>query len=298
MTRISPRPGVPRREARIAFALLFVLSLPPALSAAGAKDIVFKTGWKDRDIIVDGRNDDWQGALGYLGDPVVALGFLNDASGIYVCIATNVPALSEGLLQRGMIVWIDPRGGKKKTLGIRLAPAAPPGGPGDKPKGGPPEGRNERPGEPPAPSPGIVPGGPPASPFRLMVRLPGRNDWAPIDEAAGGVEAVIEGSSGLAVFEMMLPLTEGPGVPVALGAKPGAAVAMSFETPKPERPVARAGGPGDERADRMGGRDSFGGPPGDVPGMRGGRGPGDMDPFKEAEGLKLRVEMKLANQVN
>lgn len=269
MSQIPPASGISRRAAGAALALLFALSLPVAVSAAGAKDIVFKTGWKDRDIVIDGRNDDWQGALGYLGDPVVALGFLNDASGLYVCIATNVPALSEGLLRRGMTVWIDPKGGKKKTLGIRLAPSAPPGSP-------------------------EAQGGPPSLPSRLEVRLPGRQDWAPVDETAGGVEAAIEGSNGLAVFEMTLPLAEGPGIPVALGAKPGAAIAMSFETPRPERPSGPVGGLGDEGLDRRGGRDAFSGPPGDLTGRPGGRRPGDMDPFKEVEGLKLRVEMKLA----
>jgi hypothetical protein len=296
MTRIPIDTGSSRRAAGAAFALFVALSLPVVLPAAGAKDIVFKTGWKDRDIVIDGRNDEWQGALGYLGDPVVALGFLNDASGLYVCIATNVPALSKGLLQRGMTVWIDPKGGKKKTLGIRLAPTAPPGGPGDRPQDGPPEGGKDRPLEPPAPGQGIGPGDRPGSPVRLMVRLPGREDWMPVAAAAGGIEAAIEESNGLAVFEMALPLTEGPGVPVALGARPGAAIAMSFETPRPERPTGRVGGPGDERNDPLGGRDAFGGPPGDVTGRPGGRRPGDMDPLREVEGLKLRVEMKLASR--
>lgn len=296
MTHIPPPSGISRRAAGAALALIFALSLPVAASAAGAKDIVFKTGWKDRDIVIDGRNDDWQGALGYLGDPVVALGFLNDASGLYVCIATNVPALSEGLLRRGMTVWIDPKGGRKKTLGIRLAPSAPPGSPDDKAQGGPPEGGENRFIERPSPAQEFGLGGRPSLPSRLEVRLPGRQDWAPVDETAGGVEAAIEGSSGLAVFEMTLPLAEGPGIPVALGAKPGAAIAMSFETPRPERPPGPVGDLGDEGLDRRGGRDAFSGPPGDLTGRPGGRRPGDMDPFKEVDGLKLRVEMKLASK--
>ena len=269
--------------------LAFALLLPVALAAAGAKDIVFKTPWKDRDIVVDGRNEDWQGALGYLADPVIALGFLNDASTLCVCIATNVEDLREGLLRRGLTIWIDPKGGKKKTLGIRLAPSAPLSGPGDRPSGGPPEEAKDK----PAPPPGAEPEMRLGPPSRLMVRLPGREDWAPVDGTAG-LEAAIEESSGLAVFEMAIPLAAAPGVPVALGAGPGSSVALSFETPKPERPEGRAGRPDDDPSDRVGGRDGFGGPPLGDPMGRPGRGFGNTEPLKEAQNLKLRVTMKLA----
>jgi hypothetical protein len=237
------------------------------------EDIVFKTGWKDRDIIVDGRNDDWQGALGYLGDPVVALGFLNDASGIYVCIATNVPALSEGLLQRGMTVWIDPKGGKKKTLGIRLAPATPPRGPGDKPKGA----SRRRENRPSSRRRRNVPGALRLS-FRLMVRLLARMIGSP-STGRGRGRGRDRGSGGLP---------------------------SSNDAPRPKapRPVASARNPGRRRRLRdaetgrlwLGPAAAANAPTGwavrlvrrprERRGNAGQPGAGDMDPFKEAEGLK------------
>ncbi len=270
----------------IALALLIALTVPAASSAAGGKDIVFKTGWKDRDLVIDGNSGDWQGALGFLKEPPVMLGFLNDDAAIYVCVSTNLPAIREGMLRRGITVWIDPTGGKRKTLGIRLAPA---GGPGGRPEGAPPNGEVE----------GATPPESGAPPSRLMVRLPGRDDWAPVEGGAGGLEAVIEESGGLAVFEMTVPLRGGPEAPFAVGAAPGAAISMSFETPKPERPAGRLDGPAGDRSGRRGGTrggingppgDEFGGPPG------GGFGQNMEDPFKNTEGLKLRVEMKLASR--
>jgi len=294
MTHIPPVPRIFRRATGIALALIFALTVPGALSASGGRDVVFKTQWKDRDLVIDGRNGDWQGALGYLNEPPVMLGFLNDDNAIYVCLSTNLPGIREGMLRRGVTVWIDPKGGKRKTLGIRLAPSAPPRVPGDGPRGGPPEGVEEKTGEPPVPPGGAGERDGSASPARLMVRLPGRDEWTPVESGAGGIEAAIEESNGLAVFEMTVPLKDGPEAPVAIGAVPGTAISMSFETPKPERPRGRPEGPGGDRTSRGGIRGGINAPPGDEFGGPGGFGPGMEDPFKNAEGLKLRVEMKLA----
>jgi hypothetical protein len=298
MAHILYAPRISRRAAGIALAWLIASTVPSALSAAEGKDIVFKTGWKDRDLVIDGRNSDWQGALGYLNDPPVMLGFLNDDNAIYVCLATNLPAIREGMLRRGVTVWIDPKGGKRKTLGIRLAPSAPPGGPGDGPRGGLAEGAEERTGGPPAPPQGAFEPDESAPPARLMVRLPGRDEWTPVEGGAGGIEAAVEDSNGLVVFEMTVPLKGGLEAPVTLGAGPGAAISMSFETPKPERPRGRPEGPGGDRTGRGGIRGGINGPPGDEFGGPGGFGPGMEDPLKSAEGLKLRVEMKLAVKPN
>ncbi len=296
MKRIPPCCRTSRRAAGIALTLLFGLTVLGAFSTAEGKDIVFKTGWKDRDLVIDGNSGDWQGALGYLNDPPVMLGFLNDDNAVYVCLATNLPAIREGMLRRGVTVWIDPKGGKRKTLGIRLAPSAPTGGPGDERRGGPPGGAQERTGEPPVPPEGAVERDGLAPPARLMVRLPGRNEWTPVEGGAGGIEAAIEESNGLAVFEMAVPLKGGPEAPFAVGAGPGAAISMSFETPKPERPRGRPDGPGGDRTARGGMRGGINGPPGDGMEGPGGFGQGMEDPFKNTEGLKLRVEMKLASR--
>jgi len=296
MIRLAPESRISRRAADIALVLIFALSLPVALSASGSKDIVFKTGWKDRDLVIDGNSGDWQGAMGYLKDPPVMLGFLNDDDAVYVCVSTNLPAIREGMLRRGITVWIDPKGGKRKTLGIRLSPSAPPRGPGDAPQGSPAEGAVEKPGELPAPPERAFGRDAAAPPFLLMVRLPGRDEWTSIEAGPGLIEAVVEESNGLAVFEMMIPLMAGPEAPAAVGAGPGAAISMSFETPKPERPQGRPEGPGGDRAGRTGGRRGIDPPAGDPMGGPGGFGPGMEDPFKNLEGLKLRVEMKLASR--
>ncbi len=254
MSRIRPEPGTCRPAAGAALALFFALSVPAALSASGGKDIVFKTGWNDRALVMDGNSGDWQGALGYLNDPPVMLGFLNDDNAIYVCLSTNLPAIREGMLRRGITVWIDPKGGKRKTLGIRLSPLGGPGGgpEGDRPEGAPPKREPELTEAPRTPPEGTAAPEFGAPPSRLMVRLPGRNDWVPIEGGPGRIEAVIEESGGLAVFEMTVPLKIVPEVPFAVGAGPGAAISMSFETPKPERPAGGPEGPGGDRGGRRG----------------------------------------------
>jgi hypothetical protein len=293
MTRISPGPRAFRPATGIALVLLVALAVPGLLSASGGRDVVFKTQWKDRDLVIDGNSGDWQGALGYLDEPPVMLGFLNDDTAIYVCVSTNLPAIREGMLRRGITVWIDPKRGKRKTLGIRLAPAGDPGGQAE---GAPSKREPEKTEEPPISQEAAAPPEFGAPPTRLTVRLPGRDEWTPIEGGAGGIEAVIEESNGLAVFEMKVPLKSGPEAAVAIGAGPGTAISMSFETPRPERPPGRPEGPGGDRTGRRGGRSGINGLPGDGMEGPGGFGPGMEEPFKNAEGLKLRVEMKLASR--
>ncbi len=300
MSRLRWSPGFARRA--VAFlAGAAVLSL----TGYAAKTFTFETRWRDREIAVDGKNEDWRGRLGFLKNPPALVGFLNDESDLYICFTTTDPFLKTRLLRQGVTVWIDPTGGKRKTLGIKLAPVF---GSADE------AGHPSRPGaagegeERQAPPERMAPPEDADPPAGLSVKLPGQKEWVSVPEGeTKGLEVRIEGAEGLVVFEMKIPLVASEGRPYAAAAVAGKPLGVGFETQKPESPAGRkdgpggrAEGPGGEFGGRPGGggRGGFGGlPPG---GMGGGMG-GGMSPGQGPEGssrlaeeLKLWIEVKLA----
>lgn len=81
-------------------------------------NLQFKSGWKDKNIKIDGRSDDWVGSLTYVDKQNISLGVVNDTDYLYICLAAEDQALISRILRQGMILWFNPEGGKNKTFGI------------------------------------------------------------------------------------------------------------------------------------------------------------------------------------
>ena len=210
----------------------------------------------EQEIKIDGKTEDWLGALSIIEDGSVSVGFRNDRESLYVCLMVEEEFLQAQIMGQGLTLWLDPRGGTAKALGIRYPLGMP---------------RGERPEEP-----GEEPG-PPASegiPEEAMSELeiirsqkaaPQRMEIA----EARGIEIIAVPTRGLLVYELKIPLLQTESQPIAVGAQPGQTVGIGFETPKPDRsqrPEPRSGGmPGGG-----GGRPGGGG----IPPMGGGRGAG------------------------
>ena len=66
-------------ESRRRFLLLFTGAIAfPILLLAGCGGLELDSGWRDREITVDGASTDWQDALLYVERANVAVGLLND----------------------------------------------------------------------------------------------------------------------------------------------------------------------------------------------------------------------------
>ena len=64
--------------------------------------------------IVDGRADEWNGKkMLDLEDAGLLIGIQNDASNMYVCLMSTDRATARLMTAAGMIVWIEPKNGKK-----------------------------------------------------------------------------------------------------------------------------------------------------------------------------------------
>jgi hypothetical protein len=260
----------------------------------------YDSRWPDRVITVDGSDADWENAKVYVDKVNISFGVLNDSEFLYVCMASLDRRIARQIMGRGLIMWIDSKGGQDKTFGIHF------------PLGF--RGRDEEPGgmDREASTMEFDPSGmmPRAGLTDLEILGPGKKDVArmPIQEAIG-IQAKASMDSGRIVYELKVPLGRSSKTPYAIGTGLGKNIAIGLETP--EFKDGRNGG-------RSAGR---GGPPGgEIPqegespegelGAGGGRGPGMGGPgmggrgmgrgvaggFSQPEQLKFWVLVHLASQ--
>ncbi len=280
--------------------LLTIILMAPALLAgvtvgARSKKADVSSQWRgDTEIVVDGVNTEWQGRLSPVKDVPVSIGFFNDDRYLYFCLTTSDRATRAQIMRRGLIVWIDQGGGKKKDFGIEF----PVGMSGmymvEQTGGDTGEGR-DRQAQPLE-----------ASKDRLVVLGPGKNDRRDLAfEEAPGIEAKIGESQGVMVYEMRVPLAKTETQPYAIGAKPDTIVGVGLETPEIDRsatPQHMGRGEGGEGGGHggyggghggYGGRGGLGGRGGDGGyGGRGGMGGGRS--FAQQKPIKVWDTVQLA----
>jgi hypothetical protein len=284
-TGVLPGGSVP------AAALLLSLSI---LGTAGCRSFsTFSVDSRptDQKIVVDGRSDDWSGKTYVVGDGEVSVGFMNDGEDLYICLLAQNDALREQIMAGGLIVWIDPKGGEKKTLGIKFPLGRPAKGPRERPRDDqkPRDEENEEaPGSDPPPE--NAPAG-----LEIVTSEKGAPRGYDPNEAPG-IETAIEPSRGFLVYEIKIPLARSESRPYAVGAAPGEVVGIGFETGKIDR-GKEPRGEDDDRPGAGGQPPMGGGAMGGGMRGRGGMGPGGgfgMEPNLPAE-LKIWAFVRLAS---
>ena len=213
----------------------------------------------DREIVVDGSEEEWVDVLTPIEDKNFAIGVINDDEYLYVSLVTATPEVRNQILMSGMTLWLDPEGGKDKQVGIRF-----------------PLGLMET---------GMPPGGPMA-----MQREPelmeqffneSLNEFEHISKSKGqtvrwirseveDIEIDAASNTGTFTYELKMPLSSEL-LGYALDVTPGQAIGVGLETPEIDREALREqmqerGGMGDG----MGNRGGFGDRGGIGAGMGGG----------------------------
>ena len=214
-----------------------VLLLGGLAACSSFKTFQIESQPPERRLFIDGKADDWAGRLFVVGGQKVSLGFLNDRDSLYICLRTDDGAVERQLLRSGLTVWFDPRGGRKKALGIKYPVGL--------------SSREQRmwKGEEPdeAEEPGEVGG----NLTDIEICRPGSSEPEILDIAdieGFELQAVTSGSSLL--YEIRLPLAPAGRAAVGVGAPPGGTVGIGFETGKfdlnnlPRGPGGRNGGTG------------------------------------------------------
>ena len=255
-----PRAGSFQIPARKQLLLPGVFLLLAAV--AGCNDLVLESAWPSREILVDGRLNEWDGATHYLEEYRVSVGLLNDGSRFFMSLSTPDPDLQRQILAPGFSVRLSPEGNKDRFLTIRF-----PLGLGD----GAQANRERNPG-----------GGPPGGPApeldleALVRRYQGSGVEMEIlvpDETSGkekvvrlgvdqapGIRVALGNVQGNLVYELEVPLTATADIPYTVD--PGKETALIVElTSGLKDRVRTKKKTGDMR------------PP---EGIRGGPGPGGM----------------------
>jgi hypothetical protein len=264
--------------------VFFLVLLTVFLTSCGPIELA--SLWRKTEVTIDGRADDWQGALYSIEDKPVFIGVRNDADAIYVCLQVADPRTLSPIVRSGFVVWFDSSGGNGRVLGIKFPIGMSfemgevnPEGPRD---------RSERGGA----------GRPPVM-NRDQVEILGPEKDAvqrlKKDELKG-IQVALESSNGFFVYELKIPMVKGPETPFAVGVAPGKTVGITFETLAADRNMPGRGGdmmPTGGGMGGYGGRGGMGGMGGR--GGRGGRGGGDTG-GRNSEPLKLKLKVNLAKQ--
>jgi hypothetical protein len=233
----------------------------------------------EREVKVDGKSDEWVGALSIISGAKAEEGFLNDQNFLYVCFITEDESLRHQITRGGLMVWFDPKGGDEKMLGIKYPLGMP---------------RRERPrsGQEAAGLPAEETAESDASSFDVFRSGNAAPQKMAISDAKG-LEIASSAGGGLFVYELKIPLQPAAGYPIALGAVPGTKVSVGFEVPQAEgRPTGgpHSGGMGGRGGGSGGGGGMFGGGRGHRGGGMGGRDMGS----EGSRGLKVWTYVKLS----
>jgi hypothetical protein len=135
--------------------------LPLALALlAGCAATTMDSRWRDREVVVDGQDAEWDAARFWFEESHAAVGLMNDRDYLYLTVALTDPYLEARILRQGFTVWVDPHGGRRSltaaflgttpgpSVGLgfevpgsparawRRRPGAGPGGPGGMPPAG------------------------------------------------------------------------------------------------------------------------------------------------------------------
>jgi len=208
------------------FALVSVIAYAATTERASA--------WRNRDIRIDGSDEEWKGQELPVKKQHFSLGIVNDGEWLYFCVPTMDIGTKAQISNAGLVVWLDPEGGKKRRFGIHFPVPNPPQPPGMRRppmRGG--EGQ-------PAPAEGE----PQPVPGQDVVGIlgPGKSDakLVSLDEA-GGIEAHVGVHGDLIVYELKVPLRRTAEHPYAPNVEPGQTVRLEIETAPLRGPIMPTG---------------------------------------------------------
>jgi hypothetical protein len=115
--------GKPRKQSvsqcRMIVTSIGVIALIFMFSQGCKKDMEFHSQWRQQEITIDGNDAEWQDHLTWIEGHPVAIGIKNDDTDLYLFITTTDHNMKQTLMRRGLTIWFNADGKKKKTFGIR-----------------------------------------------------------------------------------------------------------------------------------------------------------------------------------
>lgn len=71
-------------------------------------------------VVVDGRADEWGASLVALAGQPLTVGVRSDADAVVVAVVMTDPDAVRDAVRRGLTVWLDPAGGRRRALGVQV----------------------------------------------------------------------------------------------------------------------------------------------------------------------------------
>jgi hypothetical protein len=262
---------------------LFAAGAVPALAGTlvfATSKAKIESAWMAAPVRVDGINKEWDALSTIAKDVRFSMAARNDDRRLYIALVTSDRATAMQAVNEGLIVWVDPAGGSKKTFGLQYPLGRsfrgeggpghvprqlrrPTGGENDQDQGQETRGRGDD-GQDPDSMWKVILSNPRMR--EADVLGPGKDDRRHVLLDTGEtLEAKVGWAEGMLVYELALPLDKTAQSPDGIGVRPGSVVGIGLETPE-----RKSEGPGGER----GGPGGMGGPGGGRGGGMGGMGGG------------------------
>ncbi len=175
---------------------------------------VLSCSWRDREIRIDGNDEDWRDLTRPVKGQKFSLGLVNDAEALYVCLVTKDRVASTQITRQGLILWFSRGDDRKHGFGVQF----PFDGVGPMPV------RRGR---------GVEEGAPESAGGEAVgIFGPERKNVKRLPmEETGGILASVGVHGDLVVYEARLPIKQGGG-PYAIAASPGDSVRFELMTPE------------------------------------------------------------------
>ena len=270
---------------------------------AGCKTLEFTSRWKNKDVVIDGKNTEWKDSLYALDEHETSVGLINDERFLYIGLITINRDYQRQIMRSGLTVWFDRKGGEDKKFGIHYPLGF--GGSGSQ------QGLRQNTGD--EGSSGEAGGDRPAesqmdNPRPLFDELeiygPGDGEHHRMTAAeTGGIDVRVGITNGVLVYELKIPLADNGSTAFAIGTKAGMQIGVGLESSNGrgaapsgsgEGGEGRGGGMGGGRGGGTGGGRGGGMGGGRGGGMGGGRGGGGSRSGGQAEPLGVWAKVHLA----
>jgi hypothetical protein len=225
--------AVVRRARSVGVLLAGLAVIVSAAAVPRASDLLdVASAWRGQPIRIDGNDEDWHGLTAPVRGQRFALGLLNDADAVYLCLLSRDRVVSTQIERQGLMVWLDPAGARKHVFGVQF-PVDPRlqamRGASRPPRSG--ANRGD-------------PGPEAAGQDAVGILGPGKTGATRVAlEEAGGIEARLGRHGDLLVYEMKIPLRGGDRGPYVVDAEPGGRFRLELQTPEWRGPMPVARGP-------------------------------------------------------
>lgn len=99
-------------------AFAVVVTIAVALTGCASALSVESTA-PDEPVTVDAALTEWAGKLNSIDNGTLSVGIQNDGEFLYLSLSTRDARTIAQMMQQGLVVWIDPSGGKQQAFGVR-----------------------------------------------------------------------------------------------------------------------------------------------------------------------------------